>query len=270
MVIEIFLRVTILKCMTLSKIKAKWVVRIPEENIKVTVKEGSEVKEGDVLAVLKSAVIETFDASYLLSRLSKDNLGRMIDTWQGKKVAEGEVLFAGEGLFSKKVYSPIEGIFNGVDEFGNLLYEIEREEKREILSPVKAKISKIEKEKITMEFRALEIKGEGLGGERTWGDSNFEMITKIGDINSELAGKVILMPELSPAGIIKAEVVGVSGVVTLASDKNQDILEGTGVNLPILALDSTEWKKVEALKDQNCCYRMLLNPRMGRVLLVVE
>lgn len=253
--------------MKLSIKKANWIIKI-FEGATVLVKEGDEVQEGDVILTSEKRTIRSFDASIVLSKISKNKLYEFIENWNKKEVKEGELLFEEKGLFSRKFFSFYSGTFIGVDEFYNVcIEESSNGEKKEIYSPVKAKVSKIDEEGVSLEFRAIEFNGEGVVEGKAWGDSYFKEINKISDLNFSLEGKIILTSNSDLSFVTKADVVGVRALVIDKKDKEKfDKIEEY---LPILALD-TEY--MDRLKSEfgNENRRVLLNSKNGRLLFTLE
>jgi hypothetical protein len=138
-------------------------------------------------------------------------------------------------------------------------------EKKEIFTPVEAKVSKIEEGKMVLEFEAKEYKGEGLTGLKAWGQGKVKIIDEIKFLNYELDGNVLFTSNLDKAFLFKAMVVGVKAVVI---NGNQDIKE-IDINLPILRFEDQVWN--DFMKDNLEKERkMLVNTKMDKLLLVLE
>lgn len=248
--------------------KAKWVAKIFED-AKILVKENEEIKKGDVLMTSEKGTVKSFDASFVLSRVPKEKLEEFTESWKGREIFEGDLLYGGSGLFPKKIFSFYSGVFLGVDEFFNVHIEERNDiEKRKILSPVDGKIAKIDEENVTLEFRAIEFNGEGIIEGKAWGESSFKEVNKINDLNSSLDGQIIVTKNFDTAFLTKAEVVGIAGLIIDKNDKEKfDKIE---TRLPILALEKDEIEGLESKFNEEKEKRVLLNSKTGRLLISME
>lgn len=247
--------------------KAKWIVKIFEGAI-VLVKEGDMVNKGDTILTSEKKTVRFFDASIVLSKVSRDKVDEIAETWRNKEVSEGEILFEEKGLFSKKFFSFCSGTFVGIDEFYNICIEEKSSgERREILSPIKAKVSEIDSENITLEFKAFEFEGEGIIGDRVWGEGFFKEVNKINELNYSLEDKVIVTSNSEVAFITKAGVVGVKGLIVCKSNKED--FDKVETELPILVLEDADVEKlISDFGDKKIS--VLLNSKAGRLLVVDE
>jgi len=244
-------------------IKGKWVVKVPEEG-RILVREDSNIEIGQVLINVEKIHTKSFDASMILSKMSKSRLEEWTGKWKGKEVEEGKVVYEGEGLFAKKIYSPVSGVFKNVDEFFNIVFELREGEKKEIVSPVKAKVAKVEKDEIVLEFKAKEYKGEAIIDGKAWGESGVK-IEKLNDLNSGMKGKLILTEVATLTLIIKADVVGVSGIVTTDDVEDAEEIE---TKIPILKVDKDVFKILVEEFEKKPKSQVLLNSKMERLLVV--
>jgi len=248
-------------------VNSKWIVRIPV-GTKVEVSEGMRVKKGEVLLTGEVAKISSYDVSTFLSRFSGGRLKELSDTLSGKEFKEGDLLFADGGLFSKKLFSPCSGKFCGFDEFLNIQFQMIVGEKKKIMAPVDSKVLRIEKEELVLEFKSIKYEGMGLVLGKVWGESDLKIRNKMSELTSALAGKIVFATEASPAYVIKAEVVGVAGMVI--PEPVETDFKDFDVGFPIMSLAKTEWDNLMADQPPEGERRMLLNSRSGRLLLVVE
>jgi hypothetical protein len=244
-------------------IKGKWIVKIPEGG-RIMAAEGKVVDIGDVLVRVEKVTTKSFDVSMIMGKMSKTRVEEWINKWRGKEVKEGEIIYEGEGLFAKKIYAPVTGIIGNIDEFLNINFELRDGEKREIKSPVKAKVAKVEKEKMVLEFKAKEYGGEGLIEGKMWGESGVK-ISRIGDLNSEMRGKVILVANANLTIILKADVIGVAGIVV---EKNIEEVEELETKTPILKVDKSVFEILEDEFGRKPNKQLLINSKMGRLLVV--
>jgi len=244
-----------------KKVKTKWGITLLGEK-EFLVKEGEVVTEGQILVKLKDKKINSFDFSGFLGKISTDKLLSLNEKFNNSWVNTGEMVCMTGGIFPSKICFPMSGKFLGFDEFGILRIEENVENEKQIISPVNSKVSKIEDDKITLEFEVEEFKGEGITGGKVWAKGKIVVIDEIKDLNSNLRGCLLFTNNLSKTFLLKAEVVGVKGVVT--NCKSDDDLS---VDLPVLFLEGGEW--AELLNKKGETKNFLLNSRVGRLLLVV-
>ena len=154
------------------------------------------------------------------------------------------------------------GNFLEIDEFGSLRIEKIDDDEREIKSPVKSKVLKLEDDKITLEFEAKEFKGEGVIEGKSWGKTTLKEINDVKDLNSLVSGEILFTNNLSRLFLLKAEVVGVSAVVTKLTDVSE-----VEIDLPVLRMESSDWDELLGLGDGK---DVLVNSRLGRLLVVIE
>jgi hypothetical protein len=244
-----------------KKIKAKWGINISGES-SFLVKTGESVLEGQVLAKVKDEKINSFDFSGFLGKVNSQKLLELNEKFCDSWVNTGDVICMIGGIFPNKICFPISGTFLGLDEFGILRIEEKSETKKEILSPVNSKVSKIDKDKISLEFEVYEFKGEGIVGGKAWGKGEIKLINNAKDLNFNFKDSLLFTDNLSKTFLLKAEVVGVVGIV---SKIKQDEIS---TELPVLFLDESEWKDLFRREDKVKSF--LINSRVGRLLMVIE
>lgn len=245
-----------------NKIKAKWVIRLPV-GAEILVNLNELVEEKQKIAVVEIRKIESFNYSFVFGKFGGDKLLDLNEKFKKVWVNEGDLICTTGGFFSNKVCFPISGDFLEVDEFGNLKIEIKEEKSKDILAPVKSKVSKIEGEKMVLDFWAKEFNGEGLVEGKVWGEAEINLINEGKKLNSELEGKLLFTDNLDSSFLLKAEVVGVVGIVT--NLKNNELK----TKMPVICLKNDDWQ--ELFKNfLNKEYKFLLNSRLGRLLLVIE
>jgi len=248
---------------TIRKVEAKWVIRWGD-NVKLMVKKWDEVTKGDVLAIEEKKKVESFDMTAIMSIMGQDGVEEWIKQWKGKKVGKSDLMVKKKGLLGKKIFFPVEGKCLSVDEFFSVCFEVGEKVKREIVSPVGAKVEKISKDNMVLGFEAVEFRGEGMVEGKVWGESILEDVSKATDLDSGFEGKIILSTDANEAFLAKMEVVGVVGLIT-KEKKKEDFLT---VEVPVLNLDGKGWDDLTVLSTGSE-RRMLLNTRAGRLLLVV-
>ena len=245
-----------------KKVKTKWGINLSVER-ELLVSEGDVVAEGQLLAKVKERKVNSFDLSGFLGKTSQDKLAALNEKFNNSWVNTGELVCMTGGIFPSKICFPMSGKFLGIDEFGVLKIEEESEIEKKIISPVNSKVSKIEEDKIVLEFEVEEFKGEGLVGGKVWAKGEIKIINEIKSLNFDLGGGLLFTDNLSKAFLLKAEVVGVKGLVT--NIKTEDDL---ATDLPVLFLEGNEWSELMTKNGEikNC----LLNSRAGRLLVVLE
>lgn len=245
-----------------SKIKAKWVIRLPS-GASILVKAGDIVEDGQKLAELEIKKIESFNFSNFLGKLAAEKLADVNEKFRGSWVNEGDLICITSGFFPSKICFPMSGDFLEVDEFGNVKIEIKEDRKKQVFSPVRAKVSKIDEDKIVLDFGAKEFRGEGLVEGKTWGVAEIRLVNQFNQLTSDLDDQILFTENLDSSFLLRAEVVGVVGIVT--SLKSNDLK----TKMPVLCLGGNDWQ--ELFKNfLNQSHKFLLNSRLGRLLLVIE
>lgn len=248
-----------------SKIKAKWIIKLSQKaTLKVKTKE--KIETGQLLGYQETDEIKLFDVSLILNKLSKEKIEEINVLLSGKHFALGELMWETAGMVGKKIFSPIDGEFLEIDEFNNINFRVINDNKKEIISPVAGLIDKIEKDKLSIGFEAIEFKGKGLNESKAWGDFDFREINQISDLDYQQEGKVILCHKLDPCLVIKADVVGVVAIIYRLSENNGVRIES---DLPILGVDEGEWDNILWRAKGKSGVRALVNAKLGRVLLVL-
>ena len=247
-----------------SKVRAKWVVKIPEGS-RVLVKEGDKVEKGDKLLVLDLQETKYVDLSSVFTRISKDKLNEMNEKWLGVVIKEGDLLCETGGVFSRKIMSPYEGVVGGIDEFFNMRVDIKLGGSKDVHSPVAAKVSKVEKEKLVLAFEAVEYEGRGIVEGRVWGDGIVK-VENLSELNVFLKNKFVVIPQVTQSLITKADVMGVAGLIVI-DEGDKSSIEAGRVDEPVLALSR---EKVESVMDNYIGkdVQILMNSKVGRLLFV--
>lgn len=240
----------------------KWVIRLPD-NAKVLVSVGDSVLKGQKVAEMDDIEIKSFNYSLIFKNFGQEKILSLNDSFKGNWVDEGSIFCITDGFLKKRICFPISGDFLEIDELGTLKIAIKQDKKREIFSPVKSKVSKIEDGKIVLDFWAKEFKGQGLVEAKSWAEGRIDVINKAEQLDSELDGGILFTNNLDRCFLLKAEVVGVSGVVTNQKDEEVE------ANLPVLYLEDNLWEELISNFDDKE-YQFLINSRSGRLLLVLE
>ncbi|HOR02049.1 MAG TPA: hypothetical protein PKZ92_02210 [Candidatus Woesebacteria bacterium] len=249
--------------MVVKKNKTKWIIKTIGE-VSHEVSEGEKVTVGKLLAWVKPKVVESFSLAQFFGKLSTEKLEQLNQNFKNSWVNSGDLLCLTGGLFPKKICFPMSGNFLEIDEFGNLKIERVEDEEKEIKAPVKSKVSKIEPEKIVLDFEAIEVSGEGIIEGKAWGNGEIKIIDDIRELKSSLKGEVLFSHNIDRPFLLKAEVVGVTAIVTDTEVKSGEI----DLGLPMLKLTKETWKEVMRYKGKQAS--VLVNSRVGRLLIVLE
>jgi len=236
-----------------DKVKAKWIVKIPE-NATVLVKSHEYVNKGDSLVIVETCTKTSCDVSMVMAKMSPKKQEEFRILWENREVKVGDVITKTGGLFPKKIRAPADGVVRTVDEFYNLEIISNVGEKKEIVSPVKSKVSKIEE-------------GEPVVEGKTWGEGCIDEVEKISDLNSKFGGMVVMSKKVNQAFVLKAEVVGVVAIITQTKKEETENLD---TDIPILSVGEKEWKELIKFISSGIGKQMLVNSKAGRVLLVLE
>lgn len=238
-------------------------VTIPE-GAKVLVMEGEEVGVGEDILEINTG-IKMLEVSEIFKGLSSTDRAKLKEQLPGMKVAANEVIYETKGLFSKKIILPINGEIIKVDEFDNLYFREGGEKRKKINCPVEAKVVKKEGRVLELEFRAEEYEGRGVNEGKAWGIMGLGYIGKMTDLSFKEADKIVLTEGLHQSWLVKAEVVGVKGVVVIEDKEKEN--EKIESKLPILAVEKNEWwelrEKIATVK------KAMINAANNRLLLVV-
>ena len=243
------------------KVKTKWVIGLEKGTI-LKVRPGDRVERGTVLAILEKKNKISVPMVGLVSRLGKERLSEKLKGEEGKKVKKGEVMFKLPGFLGKKIFWPETGKFLGIDEFANFIFEEEKKEKDEVLSPVTARVEEVGSDKMVLSFRAIEFRGRPVVETKIWCESNLEETETLVDLDCSDEAGLVFRQSLDEVFLAKAEVMSVAGVVSMES---ADEVE---VNLPVLFLSKKDWESLAGMMD-GTKKQMLLNTRVGRLLVVV-
>ncbi|MFA6250986.1 MAG: hypothetical protein WC686_05855 [Candidatus Shapirobacteria bacterium] len=248
----------------MKKKETWWKIKIPP-GAAVLVRSGQKVVEGEVILTVQQKEVKVYDASLVLSRYSKERMAQLITSLVGREVEEGEQILAEGGLFPKKIFSPCKGIVSGIDELGNIRFDVNVLDVREIRAPVPAKVLKIEKGIISLGFLAYEFEGKGIVDGKVWGNYGGK-ISRLAEVNFCLKNCVIFVEKLTYVLVTKAEVVGVVGIVTSGAGEDQ-LKDRLDAEIPILSVENTDWEKLGDLKPDRSD-RILINSRKGKLVVV--
>lgn len=227
--------------------KARWTVKIPEGAV-LKVKKADKVSEkGELFSFCRQKI-----EHYGVDRCFWEDLNKL---WVNQQIKEGQLLVKRGFWRSKKLLSPATGKCLGLSEFGDLGIEVGKEEGR-MVSPVKAKVVEVGKEKISLEFEASEIKGEVIIGGKVWGDLEDEL----------KEGTIVVLEKLDEMTLVKAWALGVLGIVSgeIVGEKIGEREDGP--ELPVLRVGRENLFKLK----KEIGNRAWLNAKLGRLLVVLK
>ena len=241
--------------------KIAWSVKIPKGS-KLKVKNGEGVKSGDLIYEYHQNIVER------LPLIGWQNLGandrkNILQNNLKKELVKDDILWKGNWISNFVLKSPGTGMCMGVDEFGNIELETEKDEK--YLAPISAKKIRVEAEKIVFELKGTEFECEGLNQFKCWGKYDGLVICDLNEIDSEQTGKIVVVKSSLEASI-KAEAIGIAGLIL----NDIDILkEFEDSDIPIVTIKEDELKKIVKFID-NKSANVWLNASASKVLVVLE
>jgi len=238
--------------------KIAWSVKLPE-GAKLKIKEGKSVEAGEVVYEFHQNIVERLP----LIGWQDFNSGERKTVLQNiikKDLVEDEVLGKGGWFSSLVLKSPGKGKCLGVDEFGNI--ELEKEKEEKYLAPISAKKVRVEKDKVIFELKGDEFEAEGVNQHKAWGDFDNQIFNDLDQISNKQANKIIMV-ENSLEAAIKAEAIGVAGLILIDVDKFKEFEDS---DIPVVLM-----KKDELIKlIKNDGVKIWLNATAGKVLVVLE
>lgn len=241
--------------------KIAWSVKVPKE-AKIKVKEGEGVEVGDVVYEFHKNIVERLSLvgwQSLGSTDRKNILQKIIK----KEIIKNEII-GKIGWFSNIVIkSPGTGKCLGVDEFGNIELETEKDEK--YLSPISAKRIRVEEDKIIFELKGSEFEGEGINQFKAWGGFCEIIINDLSQVDNSCLGKVVVIKDSLEAAI-KAEAIGVVGLILVGFEKFKEFDE---CEIPIITMAEDEVEKMIKFGDHKQL-KVWLNAAAGKALVVLE
>lgn len=248
-----------------AKDKGTWTIKLPSR-AKILVEVGEKVETGQKLAIFEAHVVETFNYSGNLAKMSEEKREELNNFFKEKEVQEGQVFYE-VGFFKNKICFPLTGICLGFDEFKNLKIEKTEDEEKEIFSPIEAVVGKIEDGKMVLEFKAKEYNGKGLNELKAWGEGEIKIVNEIKMLDYEMGEAILFTENLDKAFLLKALVVGANAVVVLESEEQK--VGEVDIDIPVLRLEKSVWNEFmrENLGKNK---KMLVNASKDKLLLVLE
>lgn len=241
--------------------KIAWSIKIPND-AKLKVKKGEGVECGDLVYEYHQNIVERLplvgwqnlganDRKTILQNILKKDLGR------------DEILWKGNWISNFILKSPGVGRCVGIDEFGNIELETEKDEK--YLAPISAKKIRVEDSKIVFELKGTEFECEGINQLKAWGDFCGDIKNDLDEINSQQIGQIVIVKDSLEAAI-KAEAIGVSGLILVDIEK---VKEFEDCDIPVVTMKEDEMNKLVKFVDEKKC-KIWLNATASKVLVVLE
>ncbi|MBU1130366.1 hypothetical protein KKE45_03560 [Patescibacteria group bacterium] len=256
------------KKLSLDKVLAEWCLGFPSSVYEFSVKKGEMVNREDVLARSKKEEFKEFLADEWLLNWSGRKIRDELLALKGKKIKKGDLLLKKGKLFKKKLLAPVDGEIVDVDEFCNLKVKVEIGERENLLSPVKARVSKISKDELILEFEAWEVSGVCIFSGKVWANMSLFCLENVRDLGENMDGGVVFTKFLDEAFVVKAGVLGVGGIVWI-SDKEVGDMDFVS-ELPVLKISSQLFDALKLVLNKDKRYRVLFNSESKRLLVVVE
>lgn len=188
------------------------------KNAHTLVDVGDEVSCGTaILAIPADEKTEIIPLAQIL-RIEAAKIAKYLKKRVGEKVALGEVLAEKKSLLSSSILkSPHEGLLKEIDlKKGTLTLVLESAKSHKISLPVSGKIIKVTPHQLEIEVNGRSLKGEkGEGAERVGKLIYIEGGKNVLDTEDDAEGCIVLCKSLLPETVVKLEVLGALGVITL-------------------------------------------------------
>lgn len=193
------------------------VITIPLlENTHCLLKEGQKVD-------FETAYLDRHNELQVNIPLSKklgidpDKIFRYLKKLVGEKIKKGEVLAVKKGLFGdSKVLSEYDGVIQEIDHHkGELLVTTETDQKKTENCYFKGKVKEVNDREIKIEVGhgadfPIKSASDSFGGETFYFEDGFFDLS-----SSEISGKILITESISELKQIKAEALGIGGIVSL-------------------------------------------------------
>jgi hypothetical protein len=243
--------------------KIAWIMRLPEEEVKVVVRNGDKVSEGEVVYELKGGNrcrLPLAGWRDLGVKEREEIEGKVT----GRHLVKDELLWGGSWFYRRQLRSPLGGKCLGIDELGNIMFEDEL--KGKCYSPISSSKIRVEKDKIVFELRGWEKGVIGVSEVKGWGEFRGGWVKNLSEMSSDILNQMVVI-EGEEAMVAKAEALGVKGIILVDMEIDADWKEA---EIPIVKMEKEEVKDLIKLSLGSVKSKMWLNPISGRVLLVIE
>lgn len=137
--------------------------------------------------------------------------------------------------------------------------------KKKIIAPILGRVKKKKKKELKIAFRALRLKGRGVGGGRGWGVLLFFRKERpLVSLSQREKGKVLVVEELTPFLVKKGAVLGVKGFVGFKELFFSPLKERLGA--PVVLVE----KKEERVLKENEGEMVLVDGDEGQLLIPLK
>ncbi len=244
---------------TLASHPIAWIVSYPVNGSEVLVTSGEMVTQGQRIVEIKEEDLALIDISHLVYGWTEPKKQILREQLEGKP----ELL---HHLFGKKVTIPEQGVVTGLDEFMRVQIRTGVFRERTLYSPVSARVGELKPGTMRLHFQAWEFPISGTGMAKVWGNGDFRLLQRINDLHFSQEGQLVFCSRIDRAMVAKAAAVGVKGIVVVGNDMNLN-LEGL---LPMAFLSSAAFQELEHTIKPQTTYRLLLNIKACRLMVVVQ
>jgi phosphotransferase system IIA component len=241
--------------------KIAWIVKVPS-GATLKVKNGQAVSEGDEIYEFHLNKIERIPLSSWRNLNSGDRktiLQKIVKT----DLTKDEVLWKGSWLSGITIKSPGTGKCIGVDEFGNI--ELETVTNELYLAPISADKVRVEKERVVFELKGIEMEVDGVNQLKAWGDFEAKIFDDLDQLGKHQKGQIVIVED-SLGTAIKAEAVGVAGLILVNIDKIKEFEDSM---IPVVSMKKSEVDKLSKIMG-NKKSKIWLNATASKLLLVLE
>lgn len=223
---------------------ADFTLKIPlTDQAEIVVRKEQKVSEDEVLTRLHCTKTARIELAPALG-VKPVKVAGFLEVGPGRQVKEGQVLAKRKTFLKvKKVFSPLSGEVSYFDQTSGILEINSDQEPITIRSPVCARVTKVDKNFLTLVFPALVLAADQTLGKSGWG--NLEKSSgQIFDLK-QMGGKIALVAELNLALVNKLEALGATGAVCLrAKQEIEKDLEQLGVLVVKKADFEIAWRQV--------------------------
>ncbi len=239
----------------------KNIVKLPiVSSFKTIVKEGEKITPKTPIFIKKKEKSEeVLPLSNLLS-VSPSKIAKYLKKKIGEEISKGEVLAQKRGFFSSlNVKSPINGKIKEIDiKKGTLSISFQEEDENKVYLPVSGHVSRVTSEAVELEVMGQVVTGQKGEGEDILGTFVFFKKEEVGlfDIDIDIEPSIIFCHTTNIDAIIKAEALGVNGVILVKPLK--------GIDLPYILVD----EKTSEHLEQFSGYKVWLRPSEKEIIIL--
>lgn len=229
---------------------------------KLKVKDGEGVEVGEVIYEFHENIVER------LPLVGWHNLGSgdrklILQNIVKRNLVKDEIFKKGSFFSNITLKSPGTGKCLGVDEFGNI--ELETEKQEIYLAPISAKKVRVEKEKVIFELKGTEFVAEGVNQLKSWGNFDGLIVDDLGQIDNRQNGQVVIIKS-SLESVVKAEAVGAMGLILVDIERVKEFEES---DIPVVSMKEDDVLKMIKFID-NQQVKIWINATASKVVVVLE